>query len=427
MKESIINWIRGFYMTTSHGEAIFNQKAYDHQALLWTVGMFLAMVIVTFILWFISRILMVKLLSAIIDRSSVTWDDHLIENKVFPTAAYLVPLFFLQDFLSLAFYHYPEMDVHWIKLAHTVFSIVAMITIRRVLNSLRDFVNEQDRYKDKPIQSYFQAIKITVSGVFVILILSFLLDRSPLFFLTSLGAMAAVLIVVFRDSILGFVASVQIAVNDIIRIGDWITMEKFGADGNVIEINVSTVKVQNFDKTITTIPTYSMISDSFKNWRGMKESKGRRIKRPVYIQIDSVEFASEELIKKLKEIKLMKEYIDEREDEIRKHNEEFGVHDEDYLNGRRQTNIGLFRKYVELYIRNKPEINSELEVVVRQLAPTELGVPMEIYCFTYTKEWEEFEEIQADIFDHVFAITHVFELHIFENPTGRDFNKMLNV
>ena len=431
MKESIENWIRSFYY--SHQKSIggdkivFNSESYNSHAAYWAFGMFVTLIILTAVLWYFSRVIMIRILSTMIDRSKVSWDDYLMQNKVFQAAAYLIPLFFLRDFLSIVFYEYPTMDVHWSKIAHALFSFALMITIRRLLNALRDFVNEQDRYKDKPIQSYFQAIKITVSGIFMILILSLLLDRSPLFFLTSLGAMAAVLIVVFRDAILGFVASVQIAVNDMIRIGDWITMEKYGADGYVIEINVATVKVQNFDKTITTIPTYSMISDSFKNWRGMKESDGRRIKRSISIHIDSIGFASEELISKLKKMKLMNEYILDKEQEIKDHNKEFGINSEDYLNGRRQTNIGLFRKYIELYIKNNPEINPELEVVVRQLSPTEMGVPMEVYCFTKTKKWESHEAVLADIFDHIFAITHVFELNIFESPTGNDFNKMMNV
>lgn len=427
MKESVISFIRSFYYSNNGDAIVFNQKAYDNQAIYWAFGMLLTLIIVTMILWYFSRVLIVRILSKAINRSQFSWDDHLMQNKVFQVAAYLIPLFFLRDFLSLVFYHYPNTEEYWSKLAHAIFSFVLMITIRRILNAFRDLIIDQERYKDKPIQSYFQAIKITVSAIFIILILSILLDRSPLFFLTSIGAMAAVLIVVFRDGILGFVASVQIAVNDMIRIGDWITMEKFGADGYVIEINVATVKVQNFDKTITTIPTYSMISDSFKNWRGMKESEGRRIKRSVFIQIDSVHFASEELISKLKKMKLMKEYIDEREAEIQKHNEEYGIDQEDLLNGRRQTNIGLFRKYIELYIRNNPAINTDLEIIVRQLSPTEQGVPMEIYCFTKTKKWEQHEEVIADIFDHIFAITQVFELSIFENPTGKDFKRILDV
>jgi miniconductance mechanosensitive channel len=285
---------------------------------------------------------------------------------------------------------------------------------------------EQEKYMDKPIQSYFQAFKIVLSGVFFILILSALSDRSPLFFLTSLGAMAAILLLIFKDTILGFVASVQIAANDMIRMGDWITMEKFGADGSVVEINVATVKVQNFDKTITTIPTYSMVSDSFKNWRGMQESEGRRIKRSVSIQIDSIGFASIELLDRLKKSRLIRDFIMEREQEITQYNKGHELEDHNHLDSRRQTNIGLYRKYIEFYLKNNPHIHTDLDLMVRQLPSTEKGLPLEIYCFTNEKRWLPYEEIVSDIFDHILAVTHLFELHVFENPTGTDFRNITN-
>ena len=233
--------------------------------------------------------------------------------------------------------------------------------------------------------------------------LSVLTKQSPVYFLTSLGAMTAILLLVFKDTILGFVGSIQLSANDMVRIGDWVTMEKFGADGDVIEINLTTVKVQNFDKTITTIPTYSFISDSFKNWRGMEESDGRRIKRSLAVQVDSVKFADKALIDKLSKVKLLSDFVLQRQEEIKKYNEENGL-DENQLNARKQTNLGLFRRYLEYYLQNHEGVNTQMTLMVRQLSPTELGVPIELYCFTKTKEWIKYEVVIADIFDHIFAV-----------------------
>ena len=229
---------------------------------------------------------------------------------------------------------------------------------------------------------------------------------------------------VFRDTILGFVGSIQIATNDMIRIGDWITMDKFGADGDVEEISLTTIKIRNFDKTITTIPTYSFISDSFRNWRGMEESAGRRIKRAVNIQIDSVKFVSPELLTRLKEIALLSEFVSNREQEITEYNEKHGFIGDKAINGRRQTNLGVFRRYIEHYLRNHPLVNQEMALMVRQLSSNENGMPLEVYCFTKEKEWEVYESIQADIFDHIFSVVHLFELSIFERPSGKDFRKL---
>ena len=250
--------------------------------------------------------------------------------------------------------------------------------------------------------------------------------KSPIFFLTSLGAISAVLLLVFRDTILGFVGSIQLAANDMIRIGDWITMEKFGADGDVEEITLATVKVRNFDKTITTIPTYSFISDSFRNWRGMEESDGRRVKRPLKIQIGSVRFASPELIEKLQKVDVLKDFITKRQTEIKKYNEENGFVGEKAINGRQQTNLGLFRKYIQYYLERREEINTNMTLMVRQLEPTEYGIPLEVYCFTKTKDWEQYEGIVADIFDHLFSVMGMFELSAFERPTGSDVKKSLD-
>ncbi len=420
MKEAIIQWIRSFY-----GTSIFNQAKYEEQAIYWAIGMFAVLVAFSLAVWYISRVILIKVLYALVDRTKSSLDDHLVKNKVFRSLAHLVPLMFMDYFLSIVFYQFPSMHGGLSKLVSVMILFAVMVSINRGLNAFRDIIKENDVYSDKPIQSYFQVGKIMVSGIFLIIMLSVVTSKSPVFFLTSLGAVSAILLLVFKDTILGFVGSIQLSVNDMIRIGDWVTMEKFGADGEVEEINLATVKVRNFDKTITTIPTYSFISDSFRNWRGMQESEGRRIKRSVYIQIDSIHFASEELIQQLGKIKILHSFIQERETEIQAYNLKNGFVGEQAINARKQTNIGLFRRYIEYYLKHHPEINQSMQLLVRQLESSDKGVPMEVYCFTKTKVWDQHELVLADIFDHIFAMIPLFELTIFESPTGKDFKTRL--
>jgi len=427
MKEDVIKWIRQFYESTESGELIFNQKTYDQQSFFWALGMFFILLLGSMILWALTRFILIKVLYALVDRTRSKLDDHLVNNKVFRSLAHLVPLMFMEYFLSIAFYRFPDTKGSFSKLVSILIVLAVLITLNRLLNTLRDYIKDQDSYSDKPIQSYAQILRIIFTSVAIILMLSIFTAKSPLFFLTSLGAVSAILILVFKDTILGFVGSIQLSANDMIRIGDWVTMDKFGADGNVEEINVATVKVRNFDKTITTIPTYSFISDSFRNWRGMQESDGRRIKRSLFIEVDSVKFASDELIGTIRQFRILKEFIKEREIEIETYNITHGFIGDEAINARRQTNIGLFRRYVEHYLKHSPSINNEMNLMVRQLDPTATGIPLEVYCFTHTKEWNEFEAIQADIFDHLFAIVPMFELDIFESPSGKDFRgKILN-
>lgn len=427
MKELIAEWIRNFYIhRTEAGSYYFDKMKYDEHAPYWAAGLFVTMVLVSLVMWWLARQVLLRGLHLMADLSSTTWDDHLIKNKVFRAVAYLLPLMFMEYFFSIVFHEYPTWESAANRVLDVLMIIVVLVSINRTLNALRDIVKEQERYRDKPIQSYFQITKIVITGIFVILILARVTNQSPLFFLTSLGAMTAILVLVFKDTILGFVGSIQLAANDMIRLGDWVTMDKYGADGYVIEINLATVKVQNFDKTITTIPTYAFISDSFINWRGMQESEGRRIKRALFIQIDTVHFASDELLKKLSGIQVLSEYVHSTQRAIEAYNEEHGFSEDDPINARRQTNIGLFRMYVEKYLANHPEINHDMPLLSRQLAPTPNGVPLEVYCFTKAKDWNNYERIMGDIFDHLFATINVFELELFENPSGRDFREIRN-
>jgi miniconductance mechanosensitive channel len=418
VKDFIIDWIHSLYQ--------LDEGRYLNHAPYWATGLFVAMILLSLLMWWIAKFVLLRGLHLIADLSTTTWDDHLIRNKVFRAVAYLLPLTFMEYFLSIVFYQYPWWNSVANRLLDVLIILVILVSINRTLNAIRDIIQEKEVYRDKPIQSYFQISKIVITGIFVILILARVTNQSPLFFLTSLGAMAAIVVLVFKDTILGFVGSIQLAANDMIRLGDWVTMDKYGADGYVIEINLATVKVQNFDKTITTVPTYAFISDSFINWRGMQESEGRRIKRSIFIQIDTIHFASDELLQKLSGIKVLAEYVKTTQDEIETYNAAHGFGEDDYINARRQTNIGLFRMYVEKYLTNHPEINHEMPLLSRQLAPTPTGVPLEIYCFTKAKDWNNYERIMGDIFDHLFATIDAFELELFENPSGRDLREIVS-
>lgn len=417
MRSQIINWIKGFYLPGHQLE----DRMYENDIIWWTFGMLIALILASLIVWFISRFILIRVMHLIAGKSRTEWDDHLINNRVFRGLALLVPLMFMEYFLSITFYHYPDIQESLVKISSALIIAAFIVIVNRTLNAVRDIMMEADGIKDKPVQSYTQILKIVLSGILIISMFSVLTGKSPVFFLTSLGAISAVLLLIFKDTILGFVGSIQLSANNMIRIGDWITMEKFGADGDVEEINLATVKVRNFDRTITTIPTYSFISDSFKNWRGMEESDGRRIKRAIKIQIGSVKFASPLLIDHLKKIELLQDFVTKRQAEIDKYNADRGFVGDKAINGRQQTNLGLFRKYIHYYLHRREEINTDMILMVRQLEPTEHGIPLEVYCFSRSKEWEVYEGVVADIFDHLFSVIEMFELVAFERPTGRDF------
>lgn len=424
MKQSLINWIKSYYEHSTSNGSVFDQKAFNGDAPYWTLGLFFSLLIASTLIWFVSRLILVEVMHGIAKRSKGTWDDHMMNNRVFKGFAFLVPLMFMEFFMNIVFFQYPEIDSYSHKTVTSLIILAAMIIVNRFFNAVRDIIMEHSIYRDKPIQSYTQVMKIVVFGVLIIAMLSLLTDKSPIFFLTSLGAISAVLLLVFRDTILGFVSSIQMASNDMIRIGDWVTMDKYGADGDVIEINLTTVKVQNFDNTITTIPTYSFISDSFRNWRGMQESDGRRIKRSIFVSIDTVQFATPELIESLKKTGILADYIEKKQKEIDDYNRHHGLEDDSFINKRRQTNLGLFRRYIEYYLRNNGHINNSMPLIVRQLQATEAGIPLEIYCFTYTKAWADYEHVTADIFDHIFAVVKKFDLMTFENPSGNDLRAL---
>ncbi len=299
--------------------------------------------------------------------------------------------------------------------------IVVILVIDSLINALLEIYQSMEVSKRIPLRWLSQVFKIALYILGTILFLSIVLDRNPGYFLGGLGAMTAVLMLIFKDSILGLVAGIQLSANQMVAVGDWIEMPQFGADGDVLEVALTTVKVRNFDKTITTIPTYSLISSSFKNWRGMSESGGRRIKRSVHIDMTSVKLCNAEMLERFSKIQFIREYIDSKNAELQDHNVSEKVDDGSVVNGRRLTNLGTFRAYVVAYLRNHPQVNQDMTLLVRQLPPTESGLPIEIYVFSADKDWVNYEAIQADIFDHLLAVVPEFDLRVFQNPTGADF------
>lgn len=389
-----------------------------------TFLLFIIAVAICAILWWGTRKVLIVLIHGIAIKSKTKWDDYLVKNRFFAAIAHLMPFLFLDVIVNTVFYDFPGIARLLMRLTDIVIIIITIYATLRFLNTMRDVLIEKPRYKDKPIESYFQLAKIIVTGVLIILIISVAFQVNPTVILTSMGALTAIIILIFKDTILGFVGSIQLAANDMIRIGDWVTMEKYGADGDVVEINLATVKIQNFDKTITTIPTYSFISDSFKNWRGMLDSDGRRIMRAINIKIQSIKYCSPELLSKIGEIELIREYVDKKEAEILAYNQSHQINKSVLLNGRNQTNIGIFRYYVKKYLEKSQHINQGMTLMVRQLEPTEKGVPIQLYAFTKTQEWAEYESVLADIFDHLLAAVAYFELEVFEAPAGSDMRSL---
>lgn len=381
--------------------------------------------IISWCIYRISKFILLRYIKSVVEKSKNQWDDLLFEKKVFNRLSYLVPLIALYASIPILFSDSESLMVSYIKKGCKIsFVIVILLIVDSALNVLLQFYSQFKNAKKRPIKGYIQVAKIIINFVGGILLLSILLGKDPATLLAGLGAMTAVLILVFKDSILGFVAGIQITANDMVKIDDWITFPKYSADGTVIDISLNTVKVQNFNKTITTIPTYSLISESFQNWRGMEESGGRRIKRYINIDLNSVKFCSEELIKKLSHIKLLENFISQKTDEIVKYNVENNMSDDTFINGRSLTNLGLFRKYIEFYLKSNQDISDDMTFLVRQLQPSEKGVPLEIYIFSKIQSWVEYEEIQSDIFEHLFAAVNEFELSVFQNPTGKDFRKI---
>jgi len=370
---------------------------------------------------FITKKIVLKIITYYIHNNRYKWDNYLLERKVFHKLSHVVPAIIIYYCSAI----FPAYQPLIIKGVIFYLIIVGLLVISSFLDAVHDFYTTFEISKARPIRGYIQVAKIFIFIIGGIMLISILIGESPLILLSGIGALSAVIMLIFKDSILGLVAGVQLTSNDMVRVGDWIEMPKYGADGDIIDISLNTVKVQNWDKTITTIPTYALISDSFKNWRGMQNSGGRRIKRSVFVDTSSITICSPEMIEKFKKIHFLEDYIVSKENEIEQYNIEHDIDRSIKVNGRALTNIGVFRAYMQSYLENHPRIHKEMTCMVRQLQPVETGLPMEIYAFTNDIRWAVYEGVQADIFDHILAVAPEFGLRIFQNPTGYDMRSML--
>jgi miniconductance mechanosensitive channel len=360
-----------------------------------------------------------------ISRTKTRWDDSVLRQTTLKRLARLAPALVIYLLTPNALEGL-DWAISFIRSAVMIYMIIIlMLALDSLLNTAEDIYQKYRASKQVPIKGFIQVLKLIVYFLAAILVISILLNKTPVFLLSGIGALAAVMMLVFRDAILGFVAGIQLAANKMVSVGDWIEMPKYGADGDVLEVALTTVKVQNWDKTITTIPTYALISDSFKNWRGMSESGGRRIKRSVNFDMSSIRFCDEEMLARYEKIQYIAEYIEQKKDELEAFNQSTNVDNASLANGRRMTNIGTFRAYVIAYLRHHPMINQDMTFLVRQLQPSQYGLPIEIYVFSKDKVWANYEAIQADIFDHILAVVPEFDLRAYQNPTGADF-RMLN-
>jgi miniconductance mechanosensitive channel len=365
-------------------------------------------------------------LAFLIQRSKNQWDDILFEKHVFDRFSHLAPALVVYVSASLLPPDQYALTIDLIRRFALIYiTIVCLRGIDSVLKAVIRIYRTHDMERKRPIKGYVQAVKVIVYLFALILIVAIVIDRSPVLLLSGLGALTAVLILVFRDSILGFVAGIQLAGNNLVEEGDWISVPKSGADGTVIDVTLTTVKVQNWDMTITNVPIYSLVADAFTNWRGMQESGGRRIKRALMIDMNTIRFCDDSLLERFEKMKIISDYIRTRRGEIEEQRKSQSIPTEDVINGPRLTNVGVFRNYMQAYIKNHAKINQDMTAMVRQLPPGEKGLPIEIYCFSSDKRWAFYEQLQADIFDHLLAVIDRFDLGVFQEPSGRDIRALV--
>lgn len=376
--------------------------------------------------FFVARALIKYFFKKIIFRTKSKFDDRLLSRRFFNRMAYVIPAILIVKLLPHAIPYYPGWVAFLLSLTYIYVVLILLLALFALLDSFSDIYATWEVAKYKPIKGYIQLVKIILSCIAAIFIIAIMLNESPLYLLTGLGAISAVLLIIFKDALLGLVAGIQLSANDMARPGDWISMPKYNADGHVIEISLTTVKVRNFDMTMVYIPAYLMISDSFINWRGMYEAEGRRIKRALNIDMNSVDFCSEEMLNNLKAFSLVKDYIERKQNEIDLYNQSLAQDTNVPVNGRKQTNLGIFRAYVEAYLRSLKDINSQTTLMVRQLPSTDKGIPLELYAFSTHKDWIPYENVQSDIFDHLIASLPHFGLKLYQSPTGADARALIS-
>lgn len=386
----------------------------------------LLIILVTVGIDYTSRYIFLGMFKRLAKRTRNQWDDLIVERKIINKLMHIIPAILIYILLPLAFP--PDETPKILSMLQIICKIyiiaVSLRFINASLNVVNEIYNRKESLKNKPLKGFIQLMQVAVFFVGFIFIISILIGKSPASLFAGLGASAAILMLVFRDTILGFVAGIQLSANDMLRPGDWITMGKYGADGTVIEVTLNAVKVKNFDNTITTIPPYALVSDAFQNWRGMSESSGRRIKRSINIDMNSVRFCTPEMLEKFRKITLLTDYINKKEKELQTYNETHQIDASVWVNGRRQTNLGVFRAYLTNYLKSLPAVNSNMTCMVRQLQPTETGIPIELYFFSSVKEWVPYENIQSDVFDHVLAVIPEFGLNVFQSVSGNDMHSL---
>ncbi len=397
----------------------------ESQTLIMAEGLtFIVLVTLALLAYYVSWFIIKRTLIAFIKRTDNKYDDVLLENKVINRVSYLVPSYIISMFVPETLPSFPATAGLIQSIIEIYVIIVGVLIIDSLINSGHDIYKNFQVARSKPIKGLIQVLKIVLYIAAGLMILATFIGQPISSMLIGLGTLSAVLMLIFKDPILGFVGGMQLSFNDMVQIGDWISMPKYGADGTVLEITLTTVKVRNWDQTITTIPTYSLVTDYFQNWRGMEESGGRRIKRHISIDMESVRFCSQEMLERFKTIQLITEYLEEKEKDIEVFNKANKIDTSNLANGRHQTNLGVFRAYMKAYLRNHPKIHQELIMLVRQLQPTDKGIPLEIYVFSNRQAWAEYEDLQSDIFDHVLAVMPQFELRIFQAPNNRSLGKL---
>ena len=386
----------------------------------------LLQIIGVFLLAFVSYIIVKKLLISgvykIVQKTKTEIDDILFNEVILKRIAYIAPIVVLSQFLYLI----PELETTLRRFAESIIVLFLLMIIGSLVNAGNEIYEKSKKYERRPIKGYLQIAKIIIYVLGGIAIIGLLTGQQPWAVLTGVGAFTAILILIFKDTILSFVASIHISAYDLVRVGDWIEVPQFKVDGDVLDVALHTIKVQNFDKTIVVFPTYKLLDGAFKNWRGMQQAGGRRIKRSIYIDLSSVKFCDDRLLDKFKKFQLLTDYIEQKEVEIEDDNKKKNVDTSEIINGRRLTNIGTFREYLKAYLKSREDINKGFTFLVRQLTPGPEGIPIEVYVFANTINWAKYEEIQADIFDHIFAVISEFELNIFQNPTGKDFKAFIS-
>lgn len=383
-------------------------------------GAALGIIILAFLANYIAKRFLLTGVSLFVKKTKTTWDDALLRRNVFTRLSHLAPA--MVFYISAQLFPPVQDTIQRLSLVYMI--LTGLFAFNGFLSAVVDIYNTYEVSRERPIKGYLQIAMIIISIFVGVFALATILNRSPWPLLSGLGAMTAVLLLIFKDSILGLVASVQLSANDMVRIGDWIEMPKYGADGDVIDVSLHTVKIQNWDKTITTIPSYALISDSFKNWRGMSESGGRRIKRSINLDMTSIKLCTPEMLDRFEKVQLLTDHIKSKRKEISQYNTENKIDTSEQINGRNLTNIGSFRAYIVAYLRNHPKIHKDMTFLVRQLPPGEHGLPIELYVFSNDQEWVSYEDIQADIFDHFLAVIPLFGLRVFQQPTGNDFRSL---